>query len=346
MNSVFQKFGQANWLTGINQNGYAYYLYPPVSKLSFDVGDTVYIKLRSNKHTGRAQVLETPAKPAEINPGVPGINESESDTEGSDDDNGGNDSVGPGVKKYGRYLVKYEEGTTCYVRPGRISPCFPDKSIIVCSATENYRRLARSQVQPADFVFEIGCSFGVCTDILYQQCKNVIGVDISETVLNQARKTYPHLGTIITSLDIFVEPERAKKVAVGCSKVFIDIGGTHDLPQILKAISFTLNNLQPKIIVVKNVAIVENISNFTKNGSVSCLDWEDSVKHMLSPVSENLAHEKLRKKKPKKGPEGKYICVYHNYSSCKKSDTCGQDHTRCYVCLEKGHTANNCGKKF
>jgi len=56
---------------------------------------------------------------------------------------------------------------------------------VVCASTEDYRRLARSQVVKADRVLEIGSSTGECTAVLAQHAGSVVGVDNSQQLVRE-----------------------------------------------------------------------------------------------------------------------------------------------------------------
>jgi SAM-dependent methyltransferase len=56
---------------------------------------------------------------------------------------------------------------------------------IVASSTDDFRRMARSQVARDDSVLEIGCSAGGATIVLAQQASSVVGVDVSHELLEQ-----------------------------------------------------------------------------------------------------------------------------------------------------------------
>ena len=53
-------------------------------------------------------------------------------------------------------------------------------TLVVCGETSDFRKLARSQLMPYNKIIDIGCSYGVGTDIISQHCPDVVGIDISE----------------------------------------------------------------------------------------------------------------------------------------------------------------------
>ena len=61
-------------------------------------------------------------------------------------------------------------------------------------------------MRKSDFVIEIGCSWGVCTAILANQCEKsqVIGIDVSVEALENCKTQNP--GIEFLKMDILAEP--------------------------------------------------------------------------------------------------------------------------------------------
>ena len=58
--------------------------------------------------------------------------------------------------------------------------------------TDEYRRLARSQLTSHDHAIEIGSSYGKCTEIIHLHTKGrVIGIDVSANLIEASRHEYP-----------------------------------------------------------------------------------------------------------------------------------------------------------
>jgi hypothetical protein len=98
-------------------NDYTFLLYTKNFTTSFEAQEPVFVWLKSDRSTGAAVVQQTP------------------------------DSLPADSPYAGRYLVHFNTGQTAHVRPERLLPVFKQqKLILVTAATEDYRRLARSQV--------------------------------------------------------------------------------------------------------------------------------------------------------------------------------------------------------
>lgn len=75
---------------------------------------------------------------------------------------------------FGRYKVGFSCGEgdlTSHARPQRMTRVHRgggQRSVLVCATTDNYRKLARSQLRPNDRVLEIGSSYGKATCIIAQ----------------------------------------------------------------------------------------------------------------------------------------------------------------------------------
>lgn len=71
-------------------------------------------------------------------------------------------------------------------RTNSVSPQAQSKLYVVGSSDE-YRKLAREITTPADQVLEIGCASGDATAALARRAASVLAVDISQTILAEAR---------------------------------------------------------------------------------------------------------------------------------------------------------------
>eukprot|EP00854_Cymbomonas_tetramitiformis_P019978 gene19978-23908_t len=199
-------------------------LCPSALKVEFKAGDEVFVRLNRDKSTGRAVVL------------APVITDPEN-------------------SYHGRIKVQYHDSKTTYhVRPARISKV-TTKRILVCYSTKEYRKLARTQLEPEDACLEIGCSWGRCTYVLAQQCRHVVGLDISQEAVEACRAQYPNLR--FEMLDCLA-PERLLEYAEGCSKVFVDIGGNRELEAVRRMISIC-TTFSPSVIVVKSQELYKHL---------------------------------------------------------------------------------------
>lgn len=104
-----------------NMGGYTIRLYSDDIPRQFNVGDRVFVWLKSNRSTGLATIVQTP------------------------------DDLPPDSPFAGRYLARYDVDSTltAHVRPERLYPVYTEpQQMLVCYHTDDYRRLARSQVRP------------------------------------------------------------------------------------------------------------------------------------------------------------------------------------------------------
>lgn len=104
----------------LNMQDYTFRLYSDDIPRQFQKGEKVFVWLKSDRCTGLATILQTP------------------------------DGLPLDGRFTGRYLVQYhvDNSLTAHVRPERLYPVYSEqKLVLVCYSTEDYRRLARSQVR-------------------------------------------------------------------------------------------------------------------------------------------------------------------------------------------------------
>ena len=233
---------------------YSYRLYPPSlggSKSDgqppppdrFSPGETVFVQLRSQRETGRAEVLE--ASPP----------------------SGSGSGSGRGGGGDGRYLLRYLDGSgTHRVRPGRISRVFggpgSGPTVLVAATTDHFRRLARSQLSPEDGVLDVGCNVGDGTAVMAQHASGsgrVAGVDIGGAVIEAARAKHGPAGIRFEVLDALspLHRNRLRALAreVRCTAVFLDVGGNRELPVLAALVPALLGLIGPRLMVVKSEAL-------------------------------------------------------------------------------------------
>jgi hypothetical protein len=135
-------------------------------------------------------------------------------------------------------------------------------------ATRNvkeYRESIASWVNEYDVVLEIGCEWGTTTTRISPCCKKVIGTDISQECVDEARRRYA--GIQFEVLDAFNVPA-ALALGEQFTKVYIDVSGLSGYRSLLDVIAL-LNMygtvLRPKAIVVKSGAL--------KHFASHCIPW-------------------------------------------------------------------------
>ena len=238
----------------------------------------------------------------------------------------------------------------------------------VCGTTRLYRALAE-RVLPTCVVLEIGCSYGKCTNVLAKTVNNyrrVVGIDISNEVIDRASKSFPKLKFVRT--DVLRDPLSVSRLSKELDKefkdhdglvIFIDIGGNRDLESVVKCIEYVNCELKPLMMVVKSEALykcvkvmmkgvfdwkklseISNAALLERKSSSSETDDGDVYKRKYHPLKAPL----------KMNPDGISICRYHNYDTkgCRKfidptfKGPCPYDHEYCHACLRKGHRALEC----
>ena len=163
-----------------------------------------------------------------------------------------------------RIPVRFFDNTTAHVRPLKMIPDVSywlrhhgtkdekkrsSTTIIVTPETREFRHLARSQVGRDDFVVEIGSSFGRATILMHKRCKRVIGIELSQKLVELARREYPQVEFM--RLDAVLDKITLEEVSKGCTALFIDIGGTRELSAVLDLVKYGVETMRPRIIVVK-----------------------------------------------------------------------------------------------
>jgi len=139
-----------------------------------------------------------------------------------------------------------------FQKHGRMDVPPSDTEIIVVSAKDSFRRMAKTHPTPEDAVLEIGCSTGVATRNLVATGARVVAVDKSPEFTNQLRE----------------ELREEKDVAVACldgrnipglaelmpspTIIFIDIGGDANLDIVALQLRLCLRAFQPRIVVVRS----------------------------------------------------------------------------------------------
>ncbi|KAJ3178787.1 hypothetical protein HDU87_003342 [Geranomyces variabilis] len=321
-------------------------VFPPSQLPVFSPGDAVFVKLRSQKSTGHAIVVGPAPSPES-----PPANE---------------ELAGPEVQ---RITVQYEtDGTTARVNPTRLVPVFPSPAVLICRTTTAYRTAARAQVYSTDNVVEIGSSYGVCTDILSQHAKSVFGIEVSPSLVEEARRRQPSIRFEL--LNVLENPRRAMELMKGTTKVFIDIGGNRTLGDVVRIIALLMEGLGLALVCVKSEELADEADAHlaTQDGSsansgliadgpewFSRLLQRFSTADGLVPVAKTAEKwfVEARSQGFPKNPlrygqrvtsEGVPICRLHNYKAdgCPKPDLCTYDHRFCHHCGVEGHRAREC----
>jgi hypothetical protein len=265
--------------------------------------------------------------------------------------------------------------------------------IVVTSETTPYRNLAWSQLDSDSIVLELGCSTGECSGIVLRRTTHWVGLDTSTEMIAQCKarvgiqyadravqcnvlSTAPPLSTTTTTNTTIAPTTRDAIVSMlgapSPTHVFIDIGGNRDWVSVLRAISWTLTQFQPFMVVVKSRELVAECQQVVMadchDGRWNLPDqWlemklQPSIASSLTPATapggdynnKNSDHYPIKHPKDAAWAYSPVdhctpICRYHNYDvrdGCKKkNDGCMFDHVHCHRCLEKGHIALECPSK-
>jgi SAM-dependent methyltransferase len=245
---------------------------------------------------------------------------------------------------------------TILVKRKRLLPIYSnnnyDQLILITEKTNQYRQLAVSQVLSSDHVFEIGCSTGETSKLLWLYAETWVGIDNSDDmVLETLHKLVTHLSTTATTcqtnclhIDALLQPDNAKTAASQFHEptcVFLDIGGDRDLAAVVQLVTWTLKEfLNLRMVVVKSERLFQTLSP-DEHGVVQdgarWLQTTAQATHSLVP-NHPLQAGLVR------NANGVPICRYHNYhvQGCRKGLACPYNHSHCHACLLHGHVARLC----
>mmetsp|Transcript_34285 Transcript_34285/g.85830 ORF Transcript_34285/g.85830 Transcript_34285/m.85830 type:complete len:376 (-) Transcript_34285:33-1160(-) len=304
-------------------------------------GDDVFVSLRSDKDTGKAKVLEV-----------------------IDD---------PKHRYHGRMKVLYYDGSGHYhVRPTKMTKIHygGQKKVLIVPETSDFRIMARTQIEADDRVIDIGSSYGVCTNILAQYCRNnVLGIDIALDMVTAARERYPEQEFV--QFDALEERQRLVQACAGADKVFLDLGGNRPMESIVALLPVLLSAAGPALVVVKNRELAKYALKHIQNWAGDAASAGVIVRHEEWWRNMELHCEQLRSQRGAKKPSpyqlaeysgvapvrffkyplhykhretaaGVRICRYYNYGVCPDPASCSYDHGHCHHCGEAGHIAKNC----
>jgi predicted O-methyltransferase YrrM len=237
-------------------------------------------------------------------------------------------------------------------------------TVLLTNETYAYRHLAASQISTTDAVLEIGCSTGQASHLMLQTTNKWMGMDVSNTMLEQARaylQTKGHFLSLdqLIRHDILVDPRTAETIVVRQQfhpprVVFIDIGGNRDMSSAIRVLQWCIATWSPRLIVVKNQELVHDMlqdcTTSTSSGKIAgAADWFQQQQQQQVAVDRNEttwwpAHalQAPMVLSPRDGVTP--ICRYHNYhpEGCKKGTHCPFHHSHCHKCCQPGHAARTC----
>jgi len=120
--------------------------------------------------------------------------------------------------------------------------------LIITKGVKEYRRTIPVYITNRDIVLEIGFAWGTTTNLLYQKCKKVVGIDKGESYYTAVKKYSYIQFEKIDGFDI------KKVLALGYqfNKIYIDISGCRSLFDVIKIVLMYKNVFKPELIVVKS----------------------------------------------------------------------------------------------
>jgi SAM-dependent methyltransferase len=130
---------------------------------------------------------------------------------------------------------------------------------------KEYRATIPVWVNEDDVVLEMGCEWGTTTVLLAEQCKEVIGTDVSPECIERARQKHP--GVRFEVLDAF-DARAALDFGMAFTKIYIDLSGFSGYRSLLDVIALLTmygTVLRPEAIVVKSGAL--------KHFASRCVPW-------------------------------------------------------------------------
>jgi len=328
-----------------NKRGYNYCSWPPAKNddANLQPGQRVYVKLKSDRDTGRATTVA----------------------------HAGNTEQ--------RIQVEYDTGGSYLCRRSRLTQqCATAQTVVVCATTDEFRALCRSQTLAGERCIDVGSSWGLSTAVLAEMVGsgNCMGIDVSEEAVAAASTAYPEI-----RFQVLNALENVAKFIATCQEFnatffAVDIGGDRATEALSLILPLIEEHLQPRMIVVKARNLHRNAEKHRKkletlvapgligNPIPDCAQWWDALEaeaHAAAAKRDSAGQSRFRFHPlyyPAKAfaavPEGEthktmpelYVCRFHNFGSCMKSSAqCPHDHTRCYVCLGTGHTAQSCSQQ-
>lgn len=135
---------------------------------------------------------------------------------------------------------------------------------VATRGVKEYRESINEWVHPRDSVLEIGCEWGTTTALIAQRCKDVLGTDISEKVIERAREQHPDIRfAAFDAFDVLAASQLGD-----FTKVYIDMSGLSGYRSLLDVISLLTmyaTVLRPEAIIVKSGAL--------KHFASHCVAW-------------------------------------------------------------------------
>lgn len=140
---------------------------------------------------------------------------------------------------------RFDKNSRANIRPS-------DVEIIVVSASDTFRRLARTLPTPEDAVLEIGCCTGATTQALAATGAQVVAVDRSAQFIQKLQEDMRgYENAVVARIDGRNIPALVALLP-DPTVIFIDIGGDARLDNVALQLRLCLRAFHPRLIVVRS----------------------------------------------------------------------------------------------
>ena len=129
--------------------------------------------------------------------------------------------------------------------------------IIVVSSVQRFRRLAKELPKHQESVLEIGCSTGLSTQILAKHCAQVVAVDISQEMVDKACSATAEFSNVTLIRMDGRDAEQLKQSLSAPDFIFLDIGGTALLGNVVSLLRGCIRTFATRVIVVRSFELAE-----------------------------------------------------------------------------------------
>jgi hypothetical protein len=167
---------------------------------------------------------------------------------------------------------------------------------VATRGVQEYRATIASVVTPEDVVLEFGCEWGTTTALLAQQCRYVVGTDVSRECIIRARQTHPHVHfEVLDAFDARAALDLSRRLDLSFTKFYFDLSGLSSYRALLDVIALLTmyaTVFRPEAIVVKSGSLKQFATHCT------AWSWSDSTggraEHRTGPQAESAEADQER----------------------------------------------------